>query len=77
LGVSLGGRGGKTPIGDKSGAQDFQDPKNVIDVIFHGDGSFPSKRAQKLTLRKILSIEPAIQRPLRHIEVPIFFSRDD
>jgi hypothetical protein len=24
--------------GDKSGAQDFQDPKNVINVIFSGDG---------------------------------------
>jgi hypothetical protein len=38
--------------GDKSGAQDFQDLKNVINVIFGGDGGFPSKRAQKLTLRK-------------------------
>jgi hypothetical protein len=30
--------------GDKSGAQDFQDPKNVTNVIFGGDGGFPSKR---------------------------------
>jgi hypothetical protein len=36
--------------GDKLGAQDFQDPKNVVNVIFSGDGGFPSKRAQKLTL---------------------------
>jgi hypothetical protein len=32
-------------VGDKSGAQDFQDPKNVINVIFGGDDNFPSKRA--------------------------------
>jgi hypothetical protein len=63
--------------GDKSGAQDFQDPKNVVNVIFGGDGGFPSKRAQKLTLREILSVEPAIQKPLRYSEVPISFSRDD
>jgi hypothetical protein len=31
--------------GDKSGAQDFQDPKNVINIIFGGDGGFPSKCA--------------------------------
>jgi hypothetical protein len=31
---------------DKLGAQDFQDPKNVINVIFGGDSGFPSKRAQ-------------------------------
>jgi hypothetical protein len=50
--------------GDKSGAQDFQDPKNVVNVIFSGDRGFPSKHAQKLTLRKILSIEPTMTRPL-------------
>jgi hypothetical protein len=63
--------------GDKSGAQHFQDLKNVVNVIFGGDGSFPSRRAQKLTLGEILSIEPAIQKPLRYSEVPIFFSRDN
>jgi hypothetical protein len=47
--------------GDKSGAQDFQDPKNVVKVIFGGDDGFPSKRVQKLTLREILSIEPGIK----------------
>jgi hypothetical protein len=31
--------------GDKSGAEDFQDPKNVINIIFSGDGGFPSKCA--------------------------------
>jgi hypothetical protein len=30
--------------GDKSGAQGFQDPKNIIDVIFDGHDGFPSKR---------------------------------
>jgi hypothetical protein len=59
------------------GAQDFQDPKNVINVIFGGDGGFPSKRTQKLTLCEILSVEPTMQKPLRHSEVPISFSRDD
>jgi hypothetical protein len=46
--------------GDKSRAQDFQDPKNIINIIFGGDDSFPSKRAQKQALREILSAEPAI-----------------
>jgi hypothetical protein len=30
--------------GDKSRAKDFQDPKNVVNIIFGGDGSFPWKR---------------------------------
>jgi hypothetical protein len=59
------------------GAQDFQDTKNVVNVILGGDSGFPSKRAQKLTLRTILSIEPTIQRPLRYSEVLISLSRDD
>jgi hypothetical protein len=46
---------------DKSGAQEYQDPKNVVDVIFSGD---------------ILSVEPAIQQPLRYSKVPISFSQD-
>jgi hypothetical protein len=33
--------------------------------------------AQKLTLRGILSVEPATQKPLRYSEVPISISRDD
>jgi hypothetical protein len=63
--------------GDKLGAQYFQDPKNVFNVIFGGDAGFTSKRMQKLTLREILFVEPAIQKPLRYNEVPISFSRDD
>jgi hypothetical protein len=63
--------------GDKSRAQDFQDPKNVVNIIFGKDGGFPSKRAQKLTLHETLSVEPATTRPLRYSEVPISFSRDD
>jgi hypothetical protein len=62
--------------GNKSGAQEFQDPKNVVNVIFGGDSGFPSKRAQKLTLRKILFMEPATTRPLRYSEVLISFSRN-
>jgi hypothetical protein len=29
--------------GDKSWAQDFQDPKNIVNIIFGRDGAFPSK----------------------------------
>jgi hypothetical protein len=63
--------------GDKSGVQDFQDPKNIINVIFGGDDGFPSKHGQKLTLHEILSVELATIRPLRYSEVPISFFRDD
>jgi hypothetical protein len=63
--------------GDKLRAQDFQDLKNVVNVIFGGDGGFPSKRAQKLTLCEILSVEPATTRPPRYNKVVISFSRDD
>ena len=34
-------------------------------------------RAQKLLLKEILSVEPAIQRPLKYSEVPITFTRED
>jgi hypothetical protein len=61
--------------GDKSGAQDFQDPKNIINVIFGGDSGFPSKCMQKLTLWEILYVESATTRPLRHSKVSISFSR--
>jgi hypothetical protein len=63
--------------GGTSGAKDFQDPKNIVNIIFGEDGGFLSKCAQKLTLREILSIEPAIQKPQRYSEVPISFSRED
>ena len=61
---------------DKHGPEGFQQPTNVVNVIFGGDPSF-SKRPQKLLLREILSVEPAVQRPLRYNEVPISFSRED
>jgi hypothetical protein len=63
--------------GDKSGAQDFQDLKNIVNVIFGRDGGPPSKRSQKLNLREILSVEPPTTRPLRYSEVLISFSRED
>jgi hypothetical protein len=55
----------------------FQDASKVVNVIFGGDGDFGSRRDQKLLLREILSIEPAVPRPLRWLEVPISFSHDD
>jgi hypothetical protein len=62
---------------DKSGAQGYQHLTKFINVIFGGDDSFPTKHVQKLTLREILSVEPAILQPLRYSEVPISFSRED
>ena len=61
---------------DKKDPDGFQHHQNIVNVIFGGDSSF-SKRAQKLLLREILSVEPAIQRPLKYSEVPITFSRED
>jgi len=61
---------------NKKDPDGFQQQQNVINVIFGGDHSF-SKRSQKLLLREILSVEPAIQRPLKYSEVPITFSRED
>jgi hypothetical protein len=61
---------------DKKDPDGFQKPENVVNVIFGGDPSF-SKRAQKLLLREILSVEPAIQGPLKYSEVPITFARED
>jgi hypothetical protein len=55
----------------------FQDASKVINVIFGGDEDFGSRRDQKLLLWEIMSIEPAVPRPLRWSEVPISFSRDD
>jgi hypothetical protein len=62
---------------DKSKTAKFQDASKTINVIFGGDEDFCSKREQKLLLRKILSIEPAVPRPLRWSEVPISFSHTD
>ena len=55
---------------NKKDPDGFQQQQNVVNVIFGGDPNF-SKRAQKLLLREILSVEPAIQRPLKYSEVPI------
>jgi hypothetical protein len=55
----------------------FQDASKTINIIFGGDGGFGSRRDQKLLLREIMSIEPAVPRPLCWSEVPILFSRDD
>jgi hypothetical protein len=55
----------------------FQDASKTVNVLFGGDGDFGSRRDQKLLLREIMSIEPAVPRPLRWLEVPISFSRDD
>jgi hypothetical protein len=49
---------------DKSETAKFQDASKTINVIFGGDEDFCSKREQKLLLREILSIEPAVPRPL-------------
>ena len=61
---------------DKKDPDGFQQQQNIVNMIFGGDPSF-SKRAQKLILREILSVKPAIQRPLKYSEVPITFSRED
>jgi hypothetical protein len=63
--------------GDKSLNVKFQDASKTINVIFGGDEEFSSRREQKLLLREIMSVEPAVPRPLRWSEVPISFSRDD
>jgi hypothetical protein len=52
------------------GLKTFQ--KNIINVSFGGDGGFPSKRTQKLTLREILTVEPAMSRPLSFSELEKF-----
>jgi hypothetical protein len=43
----------------------FQDALKTVNAIFGGDGDFGSRRDQKLLLREIMSIEPAVPRPLR------------
>jgi hypothetical protein len=63
--------------GDQMHNAKFQDVSKTINVIFEGDGDFGSRREQKLLLREIMSVEPAVPRPLRWSEVPILFSRDD
>jgi hypothetical protein len=38
----------------------FQDASKTVNIIFGGDGDFGSRRDQKLLLREIMSIMPAI-----------------
>jgi hypothetical protein len=45
-----------------------------VNVLF---GGLPNRRAQKATLREVLSIEPAVSTPLRWSELPITFARAD
>jgi hypothetical protein len=63
--------------GDQAHNAKFQDALKTINVIFGGDGDFGCRREQKLLLQEIMSVEPAVPRPLRWSEVPISFSRDD
>jgi hypothetical protein len=63
--------------GDKAHNVKFQDASKTVNVIFGGDGDFGSRRDQKLLLQEIMSVEPAVPRPLRWSEVPILFSCDD
>jgi hypothetical protein len=63
--------------GDKSRNAKFQDASKTINVLFRGDEEFGSRREQKLLRREIMSVEPAVPRPLRWLEVPISFSRAD
>jgi hypothetical protein len=63
--------------GDKSHNAKFQDASKTVNFIFGGDGDFGSRQDQKLLLREIMSVEPAVPRPLCWSEVPTLFSRDD
>jgi hypothetical protein len=55
--------------GDKSHSTKFQDASKTVNVIIGGDEDFSSRREQKLLLREIMSVEPAVPRPLRWSEV--------
>jgi hypothetical protein len=81
-----GGKKNKKPVdkepedddqGDHTHNAKFQDASKTINIIFGGDGDFGSRREQKLLLRKIMSVEPAVPRPLCWSEVPISFSHDN
>ena len=45
-------------------------------MIYRGDSSF-NRRSQKLVWWENLKMEPAVQKPLKHNEAPITFSRED
>jgi hypothetical protein len=62
---------------DKSDTGKFQNASKTINVIFGGEKEICSRREQKLLLREIMSVEPAVPRPLRWSKVPISFSHDD
>jgi hypothetical protein len=64
-------KGKKKNDGDNG---DFQEPDKTVNVLF---GGLPSKREQKATRREVMSIEPAVQTPVRWSEVPVTFSRAD
>jgi hypothetical protein len=83
---SGGGKKNKKPVhkesedddqGDQGRNTKFQDASKTINVIFGGDGDFSSRHDQELLLREIMSIEPAVPRPLHWLEVPISLSRDN
>jgi hypothetical protein len=56
------------------GNDDFQEPNEMVNILF---GGLPNRPAQKATRREVMSIEPAVPIPLRWSEVPITFSRAD
>jgi hypothetical protein len=56
------------------GNDDFQEPNEMVNVLFSG---LPTRRSQKATRREVLNIEPAVPTPLRWSQVPITFSRAD
>jgi hypothetical protein len=56
--------------GDKSHNVKFQDASKTVNVIFGGDGDFGSRRDQKLLLREIMSVEPAILVGGHHLVFP-------
>jgi hypothetical protein len=71
------GKGKEDEPKDKSGGAQFQDASKAANIIFGGESDFASKRAQKLTLRGILSIKLAVPRSLQWLQVPISFLKDD
>ena len=62
---------------DEDEEGDFQTTSKTGNVIFGGIPGTASKRANKLVLREIMTIEPMDPTPLKWSEVPISFSRKD
>lgn len=60
---------------DKSKGMKYQDASKVVNITFSGDFGFPTKRAQKLTLREIIAVKPAMPWFLRWSEVLISSER--